>query len=223
MRTTMDHLGRCPSSTPIFHLVTVFKSTDIQIRYNYFIDTPHNAKRKGCNSYFRNFTKKKKKIFHRTFFVSEFTTTTNNSPQHQAARGQHIHARSSSIPIYSLHPPRKFPFPLNISFMVSSHSRRGRPAFHLTLDDWSKRTIFGNLTSFIRRTCPSHLNLSFITALEIGIEPHFSYILLFEIRSVSRVPRTIYRRVSKKHLENLHPFRSTHASEPYLTTVITVP
>ena len=48
-----------------------------------------------------------------------FTTTTmKNSPQHQATGVQHSYARSS-IPIYSeppsLHPPRKFLFPLNLS------------------------------------------------------------------------------------------------------------
>ena len=50
-----------------------------------------------------------------------FTTTTNNnnnSLQHQADQGQHSYARSSSYLIYlkppSLHPPRKFPFPLNL-------------------------------------------------------------------------------------------------------------
>ena len=46
------------------------------------------------------------------------TITTNNSLQHQAAWGQHSNARSSSNLIYlkhpSLHPPRKFPFPLNL-------------------------------------------------------------------------------------------------------------
>ena len=45
-------------------------------------------------------------------------TTTNSSPQHQAAWGQHCYRRYSSTPIYSkppsLHPPRKFPFPSNL-------------------------------------------------------------------------------------------------------------
>ena len=77
--------------------------------------------------------------------------------------------------------------------MTSSQPRQGRPAFRVAPDGWPKRTLFGNLSSFIRRTWPSHLNLSFIIAPESGIEPHFSYNLLFEIRSVSRVPRTIRR------------------------------
>ena len=51
----------------------------------------------------------------------------------------------------------------------------------------------------------SYLNLSFIIALESGIEPHISYNLLFEIRSVSWVPRTIRRNLSGKHLVNFHP------------------
>ena len=107
--------------------------------------------------------------------------------------------------------------------MISSQPRQGRPAFLLALDGWPKRTIFGNLSSFIRRTWPSHLNLSFIIALESGIEPHFSYNLLFEIRSVSRVPRTIRRQFHWKTSSKFSSaFRSAHASEPYLTIVITV-
>ena len=132
------------------------------------------------------------------FVPSYTTTTTNNSSQQEAAWGQHSYANSSSIAICSkppsLHPPRKFPFPLNLFFMTSSHPRRGQPAFRLALDGWPKRKIFGDLTSFNHRTCPSHLKLSFTIALESGIEPPSS-----------------------------STFRSTHASEPYLTTVITVP
>ena len=76
----------------------------------------------------------------------------------------------------------------------------------LALDSWRKRTIFGNLSSFICRACPSHSNLSLIIALKSGNEPHFLYSLLCEIKSVSRVPRTIRRPFSGKHLANLHPF-----------------
>ena len=36
-----------------------------------------------------------------------------------------------------------------------------------------------------RLACPSHLNLSLIIALERGIEPNFSYSLLFEIRFIT--------------------------------------
>ena len=77
--------------------------------------------------------------------------------------------------------------------MTTSRPNHRRPAFHLALDGCPKRTIFGNLSSFIPSTCPSHINLSFIIALESGIEPHFSYSLLFEIWSISRTPRTIRR------------------------------
>jgi len=71
---------------------------------------------------------------------------------------------------------------------------------------------------------PSHLNLSFIVALESVIEPHFSYSLLFEILSVSRVPRTIPSQfLWKMSSKPSSAFRSAHASEPNLTTAITVP
>ena len=107
--------------------------------------------------------------------------------------------------------------------MTSSQPRQGRPTFRVALDGWPKRTIFGNLSSFIRRTWPSHLNLYFILAPESGIEPHFSYNLLFEIRLVSRVPRTIRRQFLWKISGKFSSaFRSAHASEPYLTTVIIV-
>ena len=107
--------------------------------------------------------------------------------------------------------------------MTSSQPRQGRPAFLVAPDGWPKKTIFGNLSSFIRRTWLSHLNLSFIIAPESGIEPHFSYNLLFEIRSVSRVPRTIRRQFLWKTSSKFSSaFRSAHASEPYLTTVITI-
>ena len=109
-------------------------------------------------------------------------------------------------------------------FMTSFHPRRGRPTFRLVLDGWPERTIFGNLSSLFRRTCPSHLNLSLIVALESGIESYFSYSLLFKIRSVSRVSTTMCKQFLWK-TSSIFPsaFRSAHASEPYLTTVITVP
>ena len=78
--------------------------------------------------------------------------------------------------------------------MTSSHPRQGRLDFCVATVGWPKRTIVDNLSSFICRTWPSHLNLFFfIIALKSGIEPHFSYNLLFEIRSVSRIPKTIGR------------------------------
>ena len=107
--------------------------------------------------------------------------------------------------------------------MTSSHPRRGRPVFCLALDCWQKRTIFDTPSSFIHRTWPSHLNLCFIIALESRTEPHFSYSLLFEIQSVSRAPRTIRRQFLRKTSSKFSSaFRSAYASEPYLTTVITV-
>jgi hypothetical protein len=83
----------------------------------------------------------------------------------------------------------------------------------LTLDSWPTRTILGNLSSFIHRMCPSHLNLSLIIALESGIEPHFVYSLLFDIRSVSRVPEAIRRQfLWKTSSKSSKVFRSAHAS-----------
>ena len=108
--------------------------------------------------------------------------------------------------------------------MTSSYRKRGRPTFRLVLYAWPKRTICGNLTSFIYRTCPRHLNLSVIIALKCWFEPHFLYSLLFEIRSVSQVTRTISRPyIWKTSSKSLSAVRSAHTSEPYLTTVIILP
>ena len=83
-------------------------------------------------------------------------------------------------------PSQEVPISFKSFFMTSSYPNRGRPAFRLILDSWPKRTIFSSLSSFIRKACPNHLNLSLIIVIESGIEPHFSHILLFEIRSVSQ-------------------------------------
>jgi hypothetical protein len=92
--------------------------------------------------------------------------------------------------------------------------------FPLSCIRWTKK---GNLSCFIRRTCPSHLNPSLIIALENKIEPQFSHSLLFDKRSVSQVPKTILRQfLWKKSSKSSSAFRSAHASEPYLTTVNTV-
>ena len=107
--------------------------------------------------------------------------------------------------------------------MISSHPNKRRPFFRLALDGWPTETIFGLLSYLIRITCPSHLNLSLITALERRIEPHFSHNQLLEILSVSWVPKTIrWQFFWKRSSEFSSAFQSTHASEPYLTTVITV-
>ena len=50
------------------------------------------------------------------------TSTNDNSPQHQPAWSQHSYVCSSSILIYSnppsLHPRRKFPFPVNLVYDI---------------------------------------------------------------------------------------------------------
>ena len=107
--------------------------------------------------------------------------------------------------------------------MISSHLNRGQHAFSLALKGWLKRRIFGNLSSFICRTCPSHLILSLIIALESGIQPHFLHRLLFEIHSVSQLPRTNCRQfLWKTSGKSSSAFQRAQVSEPYLTTVITV-
>ena len=121
-------------------------------------------------------------------------------------------ARSSTL-IYlkhpSLHPPRNFPF---LFFVTSSLPNCERPAFRLALDGWPKRTIVGNLSFFIHRSCHSPLNLSLIIVLKSGIELHFSYSLLFEIRSVSRVSRTIcWQFLWKTSKKFSSAIRSAHA------------
>ena len=80
--------------------------------------------------------------------------------------------------------------------MTSSQPRQGRPAFPVAPDGWPKRIIFGNVSSFIRRTLPSHLNLSFIIAPESGIEPHFSKTEVMKLKTENWVM------VPKKDKEN---------------------
>ena len=107
--------------------------------------------------------------------------------------------------------------------MSYSYPRRGRPDFRVAPVGWPKTTIFGNLSSFICRTWPSHLNLSFIIALKSGIKPHFCTVYCW-IRSVSWVPRTIrWQFLWGTSSKFSSAFRSAHASEPNLITVITVP
>ena len=125
-----------------------------------------------------------------------------------------------SLRLYALQGSSHF---FKFFFILSFHPRRlGQPAFCLALDGCPKRTTFGNPSSFIHRTLPSHLNLSFIIAQENGIQSHFSYSLLFKILSGSQ--KKSVGKFSQKYLVNLHlNFRSAHASEPYLITFITVP
>ena len=147
------------------------------------------------------------------------TTNRSNKPP-EANTAAHAPPSQSlqCLPLYTLPGSSNFS---EILFMTSSHPNRGRPALRLALDGWPKRTIFGNFSSFIRGTCPGHLNLYLIIALDSGIEPHFSYWLLFEIRSVSRVSRTIRRQWKTSSISS-SAFWSTQVSEPYLTTVIAV-
>ena len=106
-------------------------------------------------------------------------------------------------------------------FMTSSHPRRGRPAFHLAPCSWPKKTIFSNLSSFIHRTWPSHLNLSFIIALESGIQPHLRTTYYLKLRQLGthNNRRQFLWKISSKLSST---FQSANASEPYLTTFITV-
>ena len=61
-------------------------------------------------------------IFLGGIISEEGATTTDDSPQHQATRGQNSYVRSFFISIYSnptpLHPSMKFPLPLNLSYDI---------------------------------------------------------------------------------------------------------
>ena len=94
------------------------------------------------------------------------------------------------------------------------------PVFCLVQDGWLTRWIFDILSSFICRTCPSNLNLSLIITIESGIVQHVSYCLQFEIRSVRRVPKTIFKQFLWKISNKFSSvFQSTQDYEPYLTAV----
>ena len=92
-----------------------------------------------------------------------------------------------------LTPSYEVPISLKFFPMTSSHPIRDRSAFYLALDGLPERTIFGKLLSVMRRPGPSNHNFCLIIALENRIEPHFSCRLLFEIRSVGRAPKVIFR------------------------------
>jgi len=69
------------------------------------------------------------------------------------------------------------------SFLLTSyHPFWGRYDFISVQFVWPKRTIFRNLSFFIRKSCPSHLNFSLIIALKIGIKN--SIVLLVSIWKV---------------------------------------
>jgi len=83
-----------------------------------------------------------------------------------------------------------------------------------------KEKIIGNLSSFIGRTYPIYLNLSLIIAEESEIESHFVPSTLC-IRSAHS--KTFCRLFCRKtHNKSLPVDRSTHASEPCLTTFISI-
>ena len=104
-----------------------------------------------------------------------------------------IHTPPSSQSIKSLFMPSiDVSISLKSFFVIYYHPNCRRPVFCLALNSCWKGTIFCNLSSFICRTCPSHLNLSLNVVFKSRIEPHFPLSLLFEIWSVSWGPKPIY-------------------------------
>ena len=128
---------------------------------------------------------------HHSTKLPEANTATHAPPPSQSIQ---------SFPFYTL--PGS-PISFRSFFMTFSHPRRARPAFHLALNGWLTRTFFGNLSSFIRITNPSHLNLSFIVALENMTGSHLLYSLLFGIQSARYLEHSIGN-FSRKHLANIH-------------------
>ena len=104
---------------------------------------------------------------------------------------------------------QEVPISFKSFFMTSSHPRRGRDAFRLALDGWSKRTIYDALSFFIHRSCPRNLNFSFIIALESGIEQHFRTAYSFKYSQSAGYPEQSVGIFSGKHLVNLHPLFRT--------------
>ena len=102
----------------------------------------------------------------------------------------HASAVPQSIHTLLFTPSSEVPISLTLFLMTSFHSIRGRLVFCSVPDGWQRGTIFGNLTSFIRKRCPSHLNISFFITLRSGMEPYF---LFCDIPAVKRVPRTLCR------------------------------
>ena len=90
---------------------------------------------------------------------------------------------------------QEVPISLKSSLMILSRPSWRLYAFCLALDGSLKITVLGNVSSFFHRTCPSHLNLFLIIALEKGIGSHFSYSFLIQIRSVRCAPKTIHNQI----------------------------
>ena len=81
--------------------------------------------------------------------------------------------RPSLFEAFLFAPSQEVPISLK-SFLVTSYHRVGeRRAFCFALDGWPTWVIFGNISCFFCKTCPNHIMLSLIIALESGIEPHF--------------------------------------------------
>lgn len=76
-------------------------------------------------------------------------------------------------------PPPEVPISVRSFLVTFLYPIQERPTFRLALDRWPKSSIFGNLSSFICKIWPSHLNLSFNIALKSGITINFLYSLLF--------------------------------------------
>ena len=82
--------------------------------------------------------------------------------------------------------------------------------------------LWDNLSSFIRRFCHGYLNLALIIILENGTEPHFRTAYCLKYCQSTGFTKQFVGNFSGKHVANLSVFQSAHASEPYLSTVITV-
>ena len=163
-------------------------------------------------------------LFH-FFFLYVRTSSTSNSLQQKAAETYTaVHSPQSkaiqSIALFTFLESLYFSqiFPYDILPPI-----QGNHDFRSALDVWPLRTTYGNLSSFTCRTWTSYLNLSVIIAPEAWIEPHSLFSLMFEIWSVSRVPKTICTQfLGKTSSKPSSIFRSANASGPYLTTVITL-
>ena len=83
--------------------------------------------------------------------------TTHPAPSHlrpTQLRMLLLHPNLSKASLFK--PSQEVPISFKYFFVTSFHPNRGRPAFWLALDGSPKRTMFGNLQSFIHRTSPSH-------------------------------------------------------------------
>ena len=113
--------------------------------------------------------------------------------------------RSNLFKVSLFTPSREVPIFLKSFFMTSCYSSRGQPTFRLALAGWLKRIIFSNLSPFIRRTCPSHLNLFLIIDLESEIEPHFFGAYCLKYGQSAGYLKPSVGNFSGKDLANLHP------------------